>query len=71
MRTSKKHNTRQEKANIDKRRTKIAMKVLCEIKEHFLETKEFINDCIEQERLKEIITVEEVIFLFTCLEAKS
>ena len=56
---------------MDKRRTKIAMKVLDEIKEDFLEAKEFINDCIEQERLKENITVEEVIFLFTCLEAKS
>ena len=71
MRTSKKHNTWQKKANMDKRRTKIAMKVLDEIKEDFLEAKEFINDCIEQERLKENITVEEVIFLFTCLEAKS
>ena len=28
MRTSKKHNTRKEKANMDKRRIKIAMKVL-------------------------------------------
>ena len=54
---------------MDKRRIKIAMKVLDEVKEHLPETKEFINDCIEQECLNENITVEEVIFLFTCLEA--
>ena len=56
---------------MDKRRIKIAMKVLHEVKEYFSETKEFIDDCTEQERLKENITLEEVIFLFTCLEAKS
>ena len=56
---------------MDKRRIKIAMKVLHEVKEHFSETKEFIDDCIEQERLKENITLEEVIFFFTRLEAKS
>ena len=49
---------------MDKRRIKIAMKVLHEVKEHFSETKEFIDDCIEQERLKENITLEEVIFFF-------
>ena len=43
------------------------MKVLEEVKEHFPETKEFIEDCIEQE----YISVDEVIFPFTCLEAKS
>ena len=56
---------------MDKRRIKIAMKVLHEVKEYFSETKEFIDDCTEQERLKENITLEEGIFLFTCLEAKS
>ena len=54
-----------------KRRIKVAMKVLDEVKEYFPETKEFIDDCIEQECLKENITVEAVICLFTCLEAKS
>ena len=50
-----------------KRRIKVAMKVLDEVKEYFPETKEFIDDCIEQECLKENITVEAVICLFTCL----
>ena len=54
-----------------KRRIKIAIKLLDEVKEHFSETKDFIEDCIEQECSKENITVEEVIFPFTCLEAKS
>ena len=49
---------------MDKRRIKIAMKVLDEVKEHLPETKEFINDCIEQECLNENITVEEVTFSF-------
>ena len=56
---------------MDKRRIKIDMKVLDEVKEDFPETKVFIDDCIQQECLKENITVEELIFLFTCLEAKS
>ena len=54
-----------------KRRIKIAIKLLDEVKEHFTETKDFIEDCIEQECSKENITVEEVIFPFTCLKAKS
>ena len=54
-----------------KKKVKIAMKVLEEVKEHFPETKEFIEDCIQQECSKENISVDEVIFPFTCLEAKS
>ena len=54
---------------MDKRRININMKVLDGVKERFPETKEFIKDCIEQECLNENITVEEVIFLFKCLEA--
>ena len=54
-----------------KQKVKIAMKVLEEVKEHFPETKEFIEDCIQQECSKENISVDEVIFPFTCLEAKS
>ena len=70
MRNSKKqHKT--EKTNMDKWRIKIAMKVLDDVKEDFPETKEFLDGCIQQECLKENITVEEVIFLFTYLEAKS
>ena len=37
----------------------------------FQETAEFIDHCLEQECSKEIMTVEEVVFLFICLEAKS
>ena len=47
------------------------MKVLEEIKNEFPETAEFIDDRLEQEFSKGNMTVEEVIFLFTCLEAKS
>ena len=47
------------------------MKVLEEIKNEFPETAEFIDDRLEQEYSKENMTVEEVIFVFTCLEAKS
>ena len=56
---------------MDKWRIKIAMKVLDDVKEDFPETKEFLDGCIQQECLKENITVEEVIFLYTYLEAKS
>ena len=45
---------------MDKRKIKIAMKVLDEIKERFPETKDFIKECIEEECSKENITVEEV-----------
>ena len=36
-----------------------------------METKEFIEEGLEQEFLKENISVEGVIFLFTILKAKS
>ena len=42
-----------------------------EVKAQFPETKEFIEERLEQECNKENIPVEEVVFLFTCLEAKS
>ena len=47
------------------------MKVLEEIKNEFPGTAEFIDDRLEQECSREYVTVEEVIFLFTCLEPKS
>ena len=56
---------------MDKKRIKIAMKKLEEVKNEFPETAEFINDRLERECSKEDISVEEVTFLFTCLEAKS
>ena len=54
---------------MDKRRVKIISRVLEKVNLHFPETIQFIEDCLEQECSK--VTVEEVIFLFTCLEAKS
>ena len=70
MRTSKKKK-QHTPGNMDKKIIRIAMKVLEEIKNEFPETVEFIDGCLEQECSKENMTVEEVIFLFTCLEAKS
>ena len=55
---------------MDKRRAKIISRVPEKAKLHFPETIQFIEDCLEQECSKENITVEEVIFLFTCLEVK-
>ena len=55
---------------MDKRRVIIISRVLEEVKPHFPETIEFIEDCLEQECSKDNIAVEAIIFLFTCLEAK-
>ena len=71
VRTSKKRNTRHEKTNMDKRRLKIIPRVLEEVKSNFSEATQFIEDCLEQECLKENTSVDEVNFLFTSLEAKS
>ena len=49
---------------MDIRRLKIALKVLDEVKVQFPETKQFIEECIEQECLKENISAEEVIFFY-------
>ena len=62
-----KHNTQQQK--IDKRRIKISIKVLDEVKVQFPETNEFIEEGLEQERWKENISIEEV-NVITCLEVK-
>ena len=53
---------------MDKKRIKIAVKVLKEIKNEFPETVKFIDDRLEQECSKENMTVEEVISFSTCLE---
>ena len=45
-------------------------KILDEVKDQFPETKEFIDEHQEQGYSKENISMEEVIFLFTCLHAK-
>ena len=47
---------------MDKRRLRITLKVLSEVKVHFPKTKEFIDERLEQEYLKENISAEEVIF---------
>ena len=48
---------------MDKRRVKIISRVLEEVKLHFPETMQFIEDCLGQECSKANITAEEVIFL--------
>ena len=53
---------------MDKKRLKTAIKVLNEVKTEYLQ--EFIDDLLEQMCRKENMSVEEVIFRFTCLEAK-
>ena len=55
---------------IAKKRLKISLKLLETVKEHFPDTKNFIEDMIDEHCLQEKIPVEEVIF-FTSLEVKS
>ena len=55
---------------MDKRRLRVALKVLGAVKEKFPDTKQFIGDLIDEECQKEKISADEVIF-FTSLEAKS
>ena len=52
------------------RRVKIISRVLDAVKLNFPETTQFIQDCLEQKCSNENISVDEVIFLFTNLEAK-
>ena len=54
---------------MDKRRLRVALKVLDEVRVRFPDTKKFIEDCIEHECLKQNISSDEVI-VFTSLEAK-
>ena len=54
-----------------KQRLKIISRVLEKVKFDFPQTIKFIEDCLEQEFSKENLTVEEVFFLFTCLETNS
>ena len=49
----------------------MALKVLDEVKDQFPETKQFIEESIEQECFKENIPVEEVNSFFTILEVNS
>ena len=48
----------------------MALKVLDEVRMRYPDTKQFIEEAIEQECLKENISANKVIF-FTSLEAKS
>ena len=53
---------------MEKRKLTITLKVLDIVKVQFSQTKKFIEERLEQECLKENISVEEVIFVFTSLE---
>ena len=55
---------------MDKRRLRVALKVLDAVRNQFPDTKQFIEDLIDEECQKEKISVDEVVF-FTSLEAKS
>ena len=48
---------------MEKWRLRVALKILDEVRICFPDTKQFIEDSIEQECLKENISAEEVIFL--------
>ena len=48
---------------MDKERLKISLKLLGAVKEHFPDTKKFIEDMKDEQCQKEKISVEEVIFL--------
>ena len=51
------------KAKTDKQRVKIVTKISEEVKDQFTESKELINERLEQESSKDNISAEEVIFL--------
>ena len=55
---------------MDKKRLRVALKVLGPVNEHFPDTKNFIEDLTDEQCQKEKISVEVVIF-FISLEAKS
>ena len=67
MPTSKKYNHH----TIDKKRLKITLKFLNDVKQEYPGTKKYIEDRLKEECFKENISVDEVIFLFTYREAKS
>ena len=48
---------------MDKQQLRVALKVLDDIRIHFPDTKQFIEDLIDEECLKERISADEVIFL--------
>ena len=48
---------------MDKKRLRVALKVLERVKEAFLDTKHFIEDLIDKECQKEKISVDKIFFL--------
>ena len=56
---------------MNKKRLKITLKVLNDVKQEYPGTKKYIEDRLEEECSKDIISVDEIIFLFTYREAKS
>ena len=48
---------------MDEKRLRISLKVLEAVKEHFPDTKNFIDDMMKEQCQKENISVEEVIIL--------
>ena len=55
---------------MDKRRSRLTLKVLGAVKEQFPDTKKFIGDLIDRECQKEKISADDAIFLIS-LEGKS
>ena len=55
---------------MDKKRLRVALKVLEAVKTEYPEAKKFIENLMDEECQKEKISADEVIF-FTSLEAKS
>ena len=55
---------------MDKKRLRVALKVLEVFKTEYPETKQFIENLMDEQCQKEKISADEVIF-FTSLEAKS
>ena len=55
---------------MDKKRLRVALKVLEAVKTEYPETKQFIGNLMDDECQKEKISTDEVIFV-TSLEAKS
>ena len=53
---------------MEKRKIKITLEVLNEVAAEFSKTKEFIEERLKQKFVKENISADEVIFLFTSKE---
>ena len=56
---------------MEKQKLKTTLEILHEVSVEFPETKEFIEEHLEQKCLKENISVEAVIYFFTSLVAKN